>query len=297
METTEQIESSNPKAWKIIYYSIVPAWLLIITILLVLKQLEITTISSDDFLSGVVGLIGTCATIMVGSQIYSIFDLREKSRKIENQLNKANLQIDIANSRIQTIDENYKKSYVLFQKIELDIAKTNKQVEKIDELEENIKLIFDMNQEEYLRFTSTIQFLEKRYFESISTSIEHVRFIILHQDNYENFKVEICNQYLDVIKCINKYKSKMINQSVYLNIEESITEIKQLYIELSKLPDFDTFKEIHNDLMRILLEVKDRIKGQILPYLAYSELDTLLAIGSKIRLIITHLVVDMNAQS
>lgn len=206
------------------------------------------SITSNDYSSIIVGLMGICATFLVGFQIYNSIDTKNTIDKINESFNE-----QIEKTKI-TFDNRIREINALHNRLKKDIDEVAKTQKK---LEENIS---NAQQQNYLqhfniRLVQGITLADKQPLSSLLSFYSAMKYALLSND-YKS--IELLNINLDRIYNVLKgYDNDELKVIIENDDEETINRL--LKIDFNNMPQSGTYFEIQDRFEFIIKSMVDKI--------------------------------------
>lgn len=207
---------------------------MIALILAVWIKADLTTIS-ESFISMVIGLMGICATIIVGFQIFNSIDMNQRMKEQNSLYSK---RFDELTARQRELE-----SLISQTKQELTIAKSNNEKE------------FSSLQS-YVRIAQAIAISERQPFSAFYSWYNAMRYAI-KADNSNTINLIIDN--LEILyRYIKTFDQQKLNDYINHDNPKNVEDIKR--INIANLPTSDDYKNIQDKFEYIVSEIIQLVK-------------------------------------
>lgn len=208
--------------------------IMIALILAVWIKADLTTIS-ESFISMVIGLMGICATIIVGFQIFNSIDMNQRMKEQNSLYSK---RFDELTARQRELE-----SLISQTKQELTIAKSNNEKE------------FSSLQS-YVRIAQAIAISERQPFSAFYSWYNAMRYAI-KADNSNTINLIIDN--LEILyRYIKTFDQQKLNDYINHDNPKNVEDIKR--INIANLPTSDDYKNIQDKFEYIVSEIIQLVK-------------------------------------
>lgn len=207
---------------------------MIALILAVWIKADLTTIS-ESFISMVIGLMGICATIIVGFQIFNSIDMNQRLKEQNYLYNK---RFDELTARQRDLE-----SLISQTKQELTNAKTNNEKEL-------------SSLQSYVRIAQAIAITERQPFSAFHSWYHAMRYAI-KAENSNTINLIIDN--LEILyRYIKAFDQQTLNDSINHDNPKNIEDIKR--INIANLPTSDDYKNIQDKFEYIVSDIIQLVK-------------------------------------
>ncbi len=211
--------------------------IIIITIALILAlwiKADLTTIS-ESFISMVIGLMGICATIIVGFQIYNSIDINQKIKEQNSLYNK---RFDELKAKQMRLD-----SFISQVNQELTNAEANNQKELL-------------SLQSYVRIVQAIAISEKQPFAAFYSWYYAMKYAV---DANNSKAIHLIMGNLESLyRNIKVFDQQTLYDYINNENQDNIKDIKA--INIKNIPMSDEYKEIQDKFEYIVLDIIQLIK-------------------------------------
>lgn len=211
--------------------------IIIITIALILAvwiKADLTTIS-ESFISMVIGLMGVCATIIVGFQIFNSIDMNQKIKEQNFLYGK---RFDELTARQRDLE-----SIISQTKQELTNAKTNNEKELL-------------SLQSYVRITQAIAITERQPFSAFNSWYHAMKYAV-KADNSNTINL-IMDNLENLYRYIKAYDQKTLYDYINHDNSQNIEDIKR--INIANMPTSDDYKNIQDKFEYIVSDIIQLVK-------------------------------------